>query len=446
MSGSIEVVIGPNGYGKSTYLEQKRDGLLSNGIDASDILYMPSEIKLMDEVKDSLDNSQTMEFLMSEMLETPDYLRLRDELYHELDAAISNNVEKLNLILDEVLSLNGSTRSGDFISSNPKRAIKYPVAINQKDIKNKMGSGQRMQLLLMFARDSKKHYIILDEPEKYSHPSLLNGTAKAINDLVASGKDVILATHSPKLVSMLELNYCSIRIINDATHNPKSIDFDGAVKSAKQFIKPGSLPNQNKHYYKDGDSFRDCLERRHNRPFIESLFSKHVYLCEGVNDEIFINEALRTFGGFYDDYSIVKVWGKYNLPVFISLYRLIGIPISVVFDVDDEGKPLNKMSNEAIRKLSGTSKVVELDPNLETVMGYKGAGNKGDTLNFMDYLEGIAIPVQYDPRLLEFFDNVTPSGPRWRHLRILLNRSCRSFWLSTSSAFLCSRTPQRTHA
>ena len=232
MSGSIEVVIGPNGYGKSTYLEQKRDGLLSNGIDASDIRYMPSEIKLMDEVKDSLDNSQTMEFLMSEMLETPDYLRLRDELYHELDAAISNNVEKLNLILDEVLSLNGSTRSGDFISSNPKRAIKYPVAINQKDIKNKMGSGQRMQLLLMFARDSKKHYIILDEPEKYSHPSLLNGTAKAINDLVASGKDVILATHSPKLVSMLELNYCSIRIINDATHNPKSIDFDGAVKSA----------------------------------------------------------------------------------------------------------------------------------------------------------------------------------------------------------------------
>ncbi len=52
-----------------------------------------------------------------------------------------------------------------------------------------------MQLLLMLASKSSKDHIFLDEPEKYSHPSLLNGTAKAINDLGAAGKDDYIATH-----------------------------------------------------------------------------------------------------------------------------------------------------------------------------------------------------------------------------------------------------------
>lgn len=397
---SLEVVIGPNGYGKTTYLESEKERLIKNGVTSRQILFLPSEIKLLDEVKDSIDSSHTMEYLMSEMLETPAYLTKRDELFDELDNAIEANVGLLNEIIDEVLSLNGSTRSGDFISPNEKkRFIKYPVAINQKDVKEKMGSGQRMQLLLKLAEHSKKAYIILDEPEKYSHPSLLNGTAKAINDLVRKGKNVLIATHSPKLVSMLQLDYRDIRIINDSSHEPKAIDFDSAVANARKSLPIESFPAGCRRYYKSGDSFRDCLERRHARAFVESLFSKHVYLCEGANDEFFINEVLRQLGGYYDDYCIVKAWGKLVIPVFISLYQSLEIDLSVVFDTDDETKSPHNKVNPRIRDLAKGSRIVELNPNLETEIGYKDTpGNKGDALAFLDYLEEMTIDSKYDLR------------------------------------------------
>lgn len=400
MSGSIEVVIGPNGYGKTTYLENKRRELLNLGTDSREILFLPSEIKLLDEVKDSVDTSQTMEYLISEMLETPAYIQKRKDLFDELDKAIAANVASLNRMLDEVLALNGSTRVGDFIEPNTKkRFIKYPVTINQKDIKEKMGSGQRMQLLLKFAANSKKEHIFLDEPEKYSHPSLLNGTAKAINDLVTSGKSVFIATHSPKLVSMLNISFKDIRIINDSTHAPKVIDFDEAVAEAGKLVPAGSFSAACKRYYANGDSFRECLERRHARPFIESLFSKHVYLCEGANDEIFIIEALRQHGGYYDDYSVVKTWGKHNLPVFITLYKYLDIEFSVIFDVDNEQKTPNDKLNPAIRGLAAGHKIVEFSPNLEEDTGFQATGaKKGDSLALLDHLERVGINAKFSPR------------------------------------------------
>ncbi|MCF2622207.1 ATP-dependent nuclease [Collinsella tanakaei] len=400
MPGSIEVVIGPNGYGKTTYLEKRRQDLLDAGVDPREILFLPSEIKLLDEVKDSVDSSQTMEYLMSEMLETPAYIEKRDELFDELDSAIAANVGALNAMLDEVLSLNRSVRSGDFISPNPrKRFIKYPVAINQRDVKEKMGSGQRMQLLLKFAENSRKEHIFLDEPEKYSHPSLLNGTARAINGLVSAGKSVCIATHSPKLVSMLEVSFGDIRIINDATHEPKEIDFDGAVAEASKLVPGGSLPADCKRYYGSGASFRECLERRHARPFIESLFSRHVYLCEGANDELFVIEALKQLGGYYDDYSVVKTWGKPNMPVFIALYKGLDVGFSVVFDIDDELKFPHDKVNHAIRQLAAGHTVVEFAPNLEAELGYQATGSKkGDSLALLDYLESTGIDPKFDPR------------------------------------------------
>ena len=386
MPGTIKVLIGPNGFGKTTYLEHLKKDLISRGVDEHNILYLQSEIKLLDEVKDTVDTSQTMEYLLTELIETDEYLKKREEMYDAANRAINDCVDDLNAIVDGVLGLNGSTRSKSFISLSPKRNVKNLVSIDQSDIKSKMGSGQRMQLLLSFARKSKKQHIILDEPEKYSHPSLLNGTAQAINELVAAGKDVAIATHSPKLVSMLELDYDDILIINDASHVARQIPFDDAVDNAKSVVNLGAFDKENKRYYQSGKSLKDCLSRRHGRQFIESLFTKRVYLCEGANDELFVNECLRQFGGYYDDYCIVKAWGKSNLPVFIALYRLLGIDLVVLFDIDDERNTENTKLNAAIRSFAGSSvKLIEFVPNLEKELGF--TGEKKKALAFMDYIE-----------------------------------------------------------
>ena len=293
--GEIRIVIGPNGYGKTRYLEDEKKSLEKAG---ESVFFIPSEIKLMDEVKDTVDTSQTMEFLLSELLETPEYQAKRDALFDEVDSIILSNTGLMNGILEEVLVLDGSTRTGDFIVSNSKRTIKNIIGINQDDIKKKMGSGQRMHLLLKLASHSSRNYIFLDEPEKYSHPSLLNQTAKAINDLVLRGKHVYVATHSPKLVSMLQVDFTQIFVINDASHTLKQIPFDDAISETSQLFNLGSLESKSKRYYSSASSLRECIQNRHSRAFIEALFAKRVYLCEGANDELLVNAAVRQFGGY----------------------------------------------------------------------------------------------------------------------------------------------------
>lgn len=96
MPGTIRVVIGPNGYGKTTYLNDMSKKLANAG---ESILMVPSEIKLLDEVKDTVDTSQTMEFLLSEILETPAFVEKRKALYAEADAAIASSLPEMNQML-----------------------------------------------------------------------------------------------------------------------------------------------------------------------------------------------------------------------------------------------------------------------------------------------------------------------------------------------------------
>lgn len=391
MAGTIRVVIGPNGYGKTTYLSDASKKLADAG---ESILMVPSEIKLLDEVKDTVDTSQTMEFLLSEILETPAFVEKREALYAEVDKAIASSLPEMNQMLEEVLSLNGSERTKDFIAPNPKRTIKSLVSIGQDDIKKKMGSGQRMQLLLKLAAKSSKDHIFLDEPEKYSHPSLLNGTAKAINELVDGGKNVYIATHSPKLVSMLNFDLGDLRLINDSSHDLKEIPFEEATAAASERVDVGSMQDKFKRYYVSGDSLKNCVSKRYSRAFIEALFTRKVFLCEGANDELFINASLQQHGGFYDDYVIFKVWGKSNLPIFIELFERLGIDLVTMFDVDDESKDPHCKLNPVIRSYSGTGcRVIEFKPNLEAALGYKG--KKDDALGLIDHLESMGVPAGY---------------------------------------------------
>jgi predicted ATP-binding protein involved in virulence len=64
----IRVFIGPNGYGKTTKLENIKQNLITSGIHENEILFLESEILLLEEIKDTKDNSKTMEFILAELL------------------------------------------------------------------------------------------------------------------------------------------------------------------------------------------------------------------------------------------------------------------------------------------------------------------------------------------------------------------------------------------
>jgi predicted ATPase len=384
----LTVYIGPNGYGKTTQLHHDMDSLIATGILKDRILFLESEIKLLDEVKDTIDDSKTMEYILFDILSTPTINGHKANYEHEIDNEITSHIGQLNNIADVVLRINGSTRAGDFISVSTSKEYKKLVKINSKDVKDKMGSGQRMQLVLELVRSSGKTHIFIDEPEKYSHPSLLHRTAELINILSAT-KEVYIATHSPKLLSMINVDFNRIGIINDISHTVKHFNFNQAIVNASVGINLALLGPKSQSYY-NPTGLQENIKNLHYHEFLEAIFSKEVYLCEGVNDVFFIKKTLMTFGKYFSDYSILPLYGKHHMLIFVDLFRQINIIDHHFFDEDLIASP----NNVALNALLSTGHYYKFVPNIEREIGY--IGNKSNTVDFMNFLDTFVIAPHYN--------------------------------------------------
>lgn len=239
--GNLTVLIGPNGFGKTYALEKifKKE-LIDKGVKEEEIFFMPAEIYLEDEVKDtdtSTSRSKTMEFLLTDLFELTDIERLKKELHDEYDNQISLHKSIINSAFEKSAKKNGTSLRDDIIKPSSKFSISKPISINAKDFKELIGSGQRYFFFLQLLETSKKKYVFLDEPEQYSHPSMQNDIAKIINHLVDQDKDVYITTHSPKLLSMLNVDLNQIIIINDDSHVHKKIDLSMVIKDLQKDLK-----------------------------------------------------------------------------------------------------------------------------------------------------------------------------------------------------------------
>ena len=380
----ITIYLGPNGYGKTRKLENEKKSLISSGVDEKDILFLESEILLMDEVKDTKDESKTMEFILQELLmNSSDYINAKMSFEKQIDIEILSHQSLMNDILNEILEINGNSISPDFnfIDKNNKISFKNLVKINTDELKKKTGSGQRMHLILnLIAKSNSKKYIFLDEPEKYSHPSLIHKTASLIRKLDFMGKNIYIATHSPKLISMIDVSFDNIFIINDSSHLAKPIDFDGAVKSL-DFKNLASMGKKDRSFY-DVTSLKKNIKDIYYKDFIECLFANKIYLCEGINDKFFILKALKNDNKFFDDYCIFQTFGKYSMPIFEKLFSSLGIKTEVIFDSDKKKDcSLNDEINIYLENLNH----YEFIPSIEEEIGY--SGEKYNSVSFLSFLD-----------------------------------------------------------
>lgn len=386
----LEIYIGPNGYGKTRKLiSLKEDLIKKQNVDETNILFIDSEILLMDEVKDTKDNSKTMEYILTEILSTDSVTIARTAFEDAIDKEIIKAQSGLDCILDSILSINEQTRepNKNLVITTSKKEYKKLVKINSDDIKNKMGSGQRMQLILSIANQSNKNYIFIDEPEKYSHPSMLNKTASILQTL-SKTKNVYIATHSPKLLSMLSFDFDNLYIINDSTHVAKVIPFEKITNDLKSKINIGSFNAKEKSYY-DKDSLIKNIFELHYREFLEVLFSKTVYVCEGESDVLFIKKVLLTYDEYYNDYTIFLTHGKFIMPVFAEIFKFLNIDLKIYFDKDDETVTNHQKVNSYLKQFTYYS----FDKNLEDELGYKS--NKYDYMKFIEFIEIKKIAPKY---------------------------------------------------
>ncbi|MDY0143440.1 MAG: AAA family ATPase [Bacteroidales bacterium] len=400
---SLTIYIGPNGFGKTTKLKSIRKSLVDSGTPESSILFLESEILLLDEMKDTKDESKTMEYILSELLNTPAIEAAKTAYENAVDAEVNSKTGFVNTIVDDILLLNGSTRSisigrsgnttlKNFIESRQDKEYKKLVKINSKEIiEGKMGSGQRMQLILSLVKNSSKTNVFIDEPEKYSHPSLLHRTAELISDL-SINKDVFIATHSPKLLSMIDIDFSRLYVINDTTHLEKQINLSNICSTYSTYSSVlSTIPSCNKSYsYFNANGLIDNIKKLHYRPFIESLFAKKVYIVEGVSDLLFVNKVLQDNSKYYDEYNIFQTYGKLHMMLFATIFQELGIDVSLYFDMDNTSQTQHSSANTILRSFSNH---YMFNPNIEAELGFNL--HKSNTVAFINHIYSMSLPASY---------------------------------------------------
>lgn len=375
----LKIFIGPNGYGKTYELERIKKSLFDEDGDRKDVIMLGSELVFADEMKDTVNNSFLMDYIITELLVDDELTSIQKQFENKLDTLIKDNSDMYNELMDETLNLNSHTRTKDVIAPQKTREYKKLVKINADDLKGSMGSGQKLHFLLRLIEKSNKKYIFLDEPENHSHPSMLNITSNLINKL-SETKDVYIATHSPELLNMLNIDFNNLYIFNDSQYKgPKRIDFRKAVNSLPDTINIENLYSNSKTYF-DEEKLKTNILEIHKKEFMSALFSTKVYIVEGINDQLFLKKVLNKAGKQFEQYSIFPCYGKPHYFPFIEIFNDLGIKVVLLFDEDKPSNETNSKINNELQKM----KYYMFTEFLEKEIGYNG--DKGNLPKFLDYL------------------------------------------------------------
>lgn len=173
-------------------------------------------------------------------------------------------------------------------------------------------------------------FILADEPEAYLHPLAQRAMYEVFNEIAATGTQIILTTHSPHFIP--RDNPAGLHKVWMHEGRTKVVPFDiEALKllKAARGIK-GATP--------EGVSAR--LSRMLTVDVREGLFARTVVLCEGESEALSLGiwaqkEGIDLAG---DGVAIVASQGKFSMIDLAEFYKVLNIPVFVLFDSDSNKK------------------------------------------------------------------------------------------------------------
>jgi energy-coupling factor transporter ATP-binding protein EcfA2 len=193
----------------------------------------------------------------------------------------------------------------------------YPVPIDQA------ASGLYEILFLLTAViGESERTLLLDEPELHLHPTMQKRILNLLSEFGTKDRNqIVLITHSPYLVSA-EGKKSTWRF----TASPKGTKVHNIGKALSE------LQRQEKGKF----------DLKLSTPDVRSiLFSRGVILVEGLSDKITVEQIDRFLsakekGANLDEneWSVLDIDGKPNLPLFIKLFCMLDIPSLAVLDDD----------------------------------------------------------------------------------------------------------------
>lgn len=240
--------------------------------------------------------------------------------------------------------------------------------------------------------------ILFEEPEAFLHPTqqeLLNINLRKISEDLQ--QQVICSTHSATFVSknveslpsllkvvrnnggsnIYQITKSELDNLIDANNSMFQMfsqklsesSVDAAIKSEITRRKLGSvstdtalkLEEESLKYFLWLDSERSC-----------SFFAKHVFICEGATERVFLDNLLNTeWIDLKPKYLyFLDAMGKFNIHRYMNLFSELGIYHSVIYD-RDQNSDIQSLINTFIdsRKNSFTKGIYTFNQDIEDFLG-----------------------------------------------------------------------------
>jgi predicted ATP-dependent endonuclease of OLD family len=179
-----------------------------------------------------------------------------------------------------------------------------------------------------------------------------------LREFAAGGNQVLYSTHAATFLNVARLEELGL------------VERDAA--GITHIRRPNALP--------DAEAFRALNEFDAERS--ELLLARAALLVEGRTEKLVFPFLFRALGYDADaeGIAIVECGGKPNIPVIAAVCTAVGVPYLVVHDRDAAPgrRPIasERAVNEAIRRVAGPNRTIELAPDFEAIARLHGHRHK----------------------------------------------------------------------
>lgn len=304
-------------------------------------------------------------------------------------------------------------KPNDIVKSLVSHFIKDGFLNNEEVKIDSFGQGLQRHLIYALIKLSTKYndvikkdkkefspdftFILFEEPEAFLHPSQQEKMNASLQTLAESEEQqILITTHSPifvskntrKLSSLIKVKRDGESKIFQIKHEQidELLDENSGMfhlflaklndanlsDELKQKIRSKKLANES-------DDIEIKLKEESFKYFLwidseraSSFFARHVVICEGATEKIFIDYLIDTVWKELKEKHIYVLdsLGKFNIHRYMNLFGILGIEHSVLMDKDND-QDIHKEINDFIesRKNEYTKTIECFDKDIETFLG-----------------------------------------------------------------------------
>jgi len=334
-----------------------------------------------------------------------------------LEDDINNEVKEWNIEFG--LKVN-PLKPNDIVKNLVSHFIKDGFLNNEEVKIDSFGQGLQRHLIYALIKLSTKYndvikkdkkefspdftFILFEEPEAFLHPSQQEKMNSSLIALAKSEEQqILITTHSPIFVSKNTENLSSlIKVKRDGESKifqikqeqiEELLDENSGLfqlflaklndtnvsDELKQKIRREKLADEN-------DDIEIKLKEESFKYFLwidseraASFFARHVVICEGATEKIFIDYLIDTAWKEFKEKHIYVLdsLGKFNIHRYMNLFGMFGIEHSVLMDKDND-QDIHKEINDFIEsnKNEYTKTIECFDKDIETFLGIEAPSRR----------------------------------------------------------------------